>query len=113
MTTFRSEDGALTYAHATSRCRFDVAVTRPFPVAEPGRLARQIRQDVWRACQRQRGFSPIVRLAPAATGWTVTAGAQIDAVFPERHVESIIAGVLDDPKNRTRWLRFARPSGHV
>lgn len=95
------------FARNPSRTRLDVGVTRGFPAAHPARLARVIRQDVWRACQRQRGFSPVIRIEETAEGLAVTAGAQIDGKFPRVHLEARIAAVLDDPANRARWMRSA------
>lgn len=86
--------------------RFDVAVATDLPMVDPLRLAHQIRQDIWRALQNVRGFSPVVRVARGSEGLTVTAGGRVpgpvSAVLAER-----IDAVLANPANRGRWLRHA------
>lgn len=89
--------------------RFDVAVVTRFPVARKGRLAQQIRQDLWRALQCVRGFSPVVRVEEDGTHLLVRAGGTIHArAFPKQFIEQRITNVLDDPDRRSRWLTFAR-----
>lgn len=99
------EEGALTLCRQ-SPPRFDVAAATDLPKADPLRLAHQIRQDVWRALQNVRGFSPVVRVVRSADGLRVTAGGRVlgpvSAVLAER-----VDAVLADPKNRRRWLRHA------
>lgn len=86
--------------------RFDVAAHTHLPPARPVRLAHQIRQDLWRALQRVRGFSPVVRLEPTGTGWTVTAGGR--ALGPmSPHITQVIETLLNDPTKRARWVRHA------
>ena len=87
--------------------RFDVCASTQLSAARPVRLAHQIRQDMWRALQRVRGFSPVVRLEPTDTGWRVTAGGRVAGrVNPT--MERAIAAVLNDPTKRTRWVQSAR-----
>ena len=99
-------DGELTLGRQTPP-RFEVAAVTELPLADPLRLAQQIRQDVWRALQNVRGFSPVVRVARNSEGLRVTAGGrvlgQVSAVLAGR-----IGDVLADPANRSRWLRHAR-----
>ena len=92
-----------------SRClpaRFDLAVETMLPDGDPLRLAHQIRQDMWRALQNVRGFSPVVRIERTSDGVKVTAGGRVmgpvSSVLTDR-----IGAVLADPAKRGRWLRHA------
>jgi hypothetical protein len=86
--------------------RFVVSVSAHLSAGRPVRLAHQIRQDMWRALQRVRGFSPVVRLEPTDQGWHVTAGGRVAGrVSPA--TERAIAAVLNDPTKRTRWVQTA------
>ena len=85
--------------------RFDVAIDARFPVVSPSRLARQIRQDMWRALQDQRAFKPLIEVTEAAEGLTVRAGGQIDARHPKAHLEAKLHDLFD--ANRARWIRHA------
>lgn len=93
--------------------RFDLAVEARFPVMGRERLARQIRQDMWRALQRLRGFRPAVRVARDGDSLHVIAGGAVDGVFPRARAEAGIRAVLDDPANRARWQRYARGQDHA
>jgi hypothetical protein len=86
--------------------RFDIAAKTVLPRAHPLRLAHQIRQDLWRALQKVRGFSPVVRLDPVSAGWAVTAGGRAAGrVAPA--VQGAAQAVLDDAHKRLRWVRNA------
>ncbi len=85
------------------RERLDFAVATELAGAAPKRLAHQVRQDLWRALQGLRGFSPVVEIA----GDVVRAGGQVDGRVPSNAV-AIAQGVLDDPANRARWMRCAK-----
>lgn len=87
--------------------RFDIAVHTTLPAARPLRLAHQIRQDLWRALARVRGFSPVVRLTPTPEGWAVTAGGRAEGRVPVSILVRAEA-VLAAPRNRTRWLQNAK-----
>ncbi|WP_338020478.1 hypothetical protein [Dinoroseobacter sp. PD6] len=89
--------------------RFDLAAaTRMPPVAARGRLAHQIRQDLWRALQGLRGFSPVVQVTAGPEGTEVIAGGQLVAArAPKAQIEARIAALLEDPQHRARWLRHA------
>ena len=100
------EAGALVLARRWP-VRFDLAVRREMPSVGRHRLARQIRQDVWRALRRLRGFSPAVRIEEDGGVLLVTAGGQVDGPLPRAFAEARIAEVLDDPANRARWARWA------
>ncbi|MEX5577042.1 hypothetical protein [Pseudophaeobacter sp. A-200-2] len=92
-----------------SRClpaRFDLAVETMLPDGDSLRLAHQIRQDMWRALQDVRGFSPVVRVAQTAEGVRVTAGGRVLGLVSPVLAERIEA-VLENPANRGRWLRHA------
>ncbi|MEQ8898081.1 MAG: hypothetical protein RID23_13415 [Roseovarius sp.] len=100
------EAGVLTVARRWP-ARFDVAVETVLPMVSRRRLAQQVRQDVWRALRRLKGFSPVVRVAPEAGMLAVTAGGQVDGPVARAQAEARIAGVLADAANRERWIRWA------
>ncbi len=88
--------------------RFDICAMASFPLVSRGALAQQIRQDMWRALQAQRGFSPVVEVTRDEAGLSVRAGGQVDARrIAKPTLERCIAEVLNDPDNRARWIRFA------
>lgn len=86
--------------------RFDVSATGRFPPARRGRLARQIRQDLWRRFQGLRGFSPVIQIAYVGDGLIVRAGGRLEGRVP-RSTESLIQDLLDSPRHRARWLTWA------
>ncbi len=87
--------------------RFDVAAETVLPVADPQRLAHQIRQDMWRALQKVRGFSPAVEVTAAKNEMQIRAGGRVaGAVAPV--IANRIAEVLENPANRSRWIRHAK-----
>lgn len=102
-----AEAGALTLARQLP-VRFDVSAQAGFPPARKGRLARQIRQDMWRMLRDMRGFSPVVRIEEADGGLTVTAGGRAAQPFPRAMAEARIAALLACPAHRARWLAHAR-----
>lgn len=86
--------------------RFDIEAATCLPFTGRGRLAAQIRQDVWRALQGQRGFSPVVEITAGAEGLAVRAGGRVEnARFDREGLERRVAEVLASPANRRRWLR--------
>ena len=87
--------------------RFDVAAHTHLPPARPERLAHQIRQDLWRALSKVRGFSPVVQLEPMERGWAVTAGGRVMGRISPAVVATIEA-LLNDPAKRTRWVSHAK-----
>lgn len=98
---------ALTLArHAPAR--FDVAAEAAIPgAADPLSLAHQVRQDVWRAVRGLRGFSPVVQITTTDNTIHIRAGGR--ALVPiSPTANSRIQAVLDDPANRSRWLKHAR-----
>lgn len=99
-------DNALTL-HRPGRARLDVqAKTTLAGQHRQSRLAHAIRQDIWRAVQATRGFSPVVRLETREQGSQITAGGQIDGRAAPALAQTIKA-VLNDPKNRHRWQQWA------
>ncbi len=88
--------------------RFDVQAQTTLPDGSLKRLAHQIRQDLWRALQNLRGFSPVVELIRVDGLVQVRAGGRIDgAQLVGAPVQGIIQDVLDAPDNRTRWVSNA------
>jgi hypothetical protein len=76
----------------------------PTPVSRTA-LAHQIRQDVWRALRRLRGFSPVVRVGHTGAAIAVEAGGR--CAGPAGGAADRIADVLDNRANRRRWLAHA------
>ncbi|WP_323771387.1 hypothetical protein [Antarctobacter sp.] len=82
---------------------FDVAAVSGFPPARASRLARQIRQDLWRKFQHLRGFSPVVEVAATEDGVIVRAGGRLSGRTPPG-TEGRIRDLLDSPAHRARWM---------
>ncbi|MEM7743646.1 MAG: hypothetical protein AAF409_08050 [Pseudomonadota bacterium] len=116
MTAWRLEDDGTTAdlraRHAPDR--WDVAVAATLPPQPPSarlrrRLVHQIRQDLWRAAQAVRGFTPRVSVAQTPDAIQITAGGVIlvrgalGAGLDER-----LASILADDQKRRRWLAHAR-----
>ena len=89
--------------------RFDVSACAVFPVLRRGRLARQIRQDMWRMLQDLRGFSPVVQVSSHQDGLLVRAGGRV--MGRASGVEARIHDFLNDPNRRARWIVCARKAG--
>jgi hypothetical protein len=100
-------EGAVTVHARHWPPRFDVEARCHMPPAGPERLALQIRQDLWRALQRLRGYSPVVSIERVEGGVLVRAGGRVAGLVPPG-TQARIQGVLDDPRCRDRWLRWAR-----
>ncbi|WP_372602722.1 hypothetical protein [Actibacterium sp.] len=101
------EDRALTLARHLPP-RLDVVAGTMLPRVSKRILAQQIRQDLWRALRRVRGFSPVVRIEEEGSHLKVRAGGRVHArTFPRASTEARIAAVLSDESNRARWLRHA------
>ena len=101
------EEGAVTVARRVP-VRFDVCAEARFGPLRKRALAQQVRQDLWRALQDVRGFAPVVRVAEAGDGVTVTAGGQVEGRHDRAFLEDVIAAVLSDPRHVARWTRWAR-----
>lgn len=87
--------------------RFDVSAEVAFPKARAGRLAQQVRQDLWRAFKHLRGFSPVVEVNATETGLLVRAGGRAMAPVPPQ-TQARIQALLDSPAHRARWLTWAQ-----
>ena len=98
------DDTVLTLARRVP-VRFDLAVRTCLPEAGRLRVAHRVRQDLWRALQALRGFAPVVRVERTGAGLEVTAGGQVAGAFSRAHAEGKIRAVLEDPRNRERWVR--------
>ncbi|WP_371061224.1 hypothetical protein [Rhodosalinus sp. 5P4] len=90
--------------------RWDVAASCRMPRVSAPRLARAVRQDVWRALRRLRGFAPSVEIAPEGQGLRVTAGGRVDGPLPRASVEARLAELLACPVRRARWTAYAGPA---
>ena len=99
-------EGGVTVSRALP-ARFDVSARAEFPLVARARLAHQIRQDMWRALQNVRGFSPVVEVTQSETGLSVTAGGRAAAPISSRVSEQIEA-LLHNRANRQRWIACAR-----
>lgn len=95
--------GACTTLARHMPARFDVSAAAQFPLLSPTRLAHQIRQDMWRALQNLRGFSPVVRIERGADALTVTAGGRVNGAVPSG-VAARIEALLANPELRARWI---------
>ncbi|MFD0980163.1 hypothetical protein [Tropicimonas aquimaris] len=105
-------DGAILVLARQVPLRFDVVAAGRFPPVRRERLATQIRQDLWRALQGQRGFSPVVEVTDRGDFVEVRAGGRVAAGrFDRAGLEARIEAVLAEPRNRARWLRCAGRAG--
>lgn len=86
--------------------RFDVSATARFPLVARTRLAHQIRQDMWRALQNLRGFSPVVQIEQIEGALSVTAGGRLGPPISGQVSEKIDA-LLHDGALRARWIKCA------
>ncbi len=110
-------DGAVLVLSRRLPARFDLSAATvlqagAYPVSR-GRLAHQIRQDVWRCLQNLRGFRPVVQIThdAAAGALHVIAGGALPtrtASAARSKAETLLADLLADPARRSRWLRHAR-----
>ncbi|MBV2360474.1 hypothetical protein KUH32_11870 [Thalassococcus sp. CAU 1522] len=101
----RRESGRFTVARHWPP-RFDVVAEAQFPVLDPGRLARQIRQDLWRALRDLRGFSPVIDITVTETGLAVRAGGR--CMRAPGDAADRIRDLLENSVRRSRWARWAR-----
>ena len=90
--------------------RWDIRASCEMPRVSAPRLARAVRQDVWRALGRLRGFAPAVEIAPAGQGLRVTAGGRVDGPLARDVIEDRLAAVLACPARRARWAAYAGPA---
>lgn len=104
-------DAGVLHARTGAPDRWDVSVARTWVLGAPisrRRLARQVRQDIWRALQATRGFSPRVLVATQATEIHITGGGSIASSRAAPVLAERIADILDNPDNRRRWATHAR-----
>ena len=90
--------------------RFDIVAETWFPPLRKGRLAQQIRQDLWRRLSDVRGFSPVVEVRDAGGELHVRAGGRMDCNFP-RGLRLTIEEFLAQPELRQRWIVHASLGG--
>ena len=86
--------------------RFDVSASTQLPGGSAVRIAMQVRQDMWRALQDLRGFSPVVQVTPIKGELNIKAGGRVLGNVTSS-LEVKIQSVLENPKNRARWLNCA------
>ena len=102
-------DAGRSILYRQSPPRFDtsaeVSLTCPDQVSQ-GRLAHQVRQDLWRALQNQRGFCPVVEVEQSGTTLRIRAGGRLPAPIAPNMPDRILA-VLEDPQKQMRWMRHA------
>lgn len=99
-------DGVTTLARQMP-VRFDIVAETTLPQAPHGVVAHQIRQDIWRALQAVRGFSPVISVRDEGELIRIRAGGRL-AVPVTDALRGRIQDVLDNPANRRRWLIHAR-----
>ncbi|SEK59353.1 hypothetical protein [Pacificibacter marinus] len=73
-----------------------------------GRVATQVRQDMWRALQSLRGFAPVVQLRVVGDDLEITAGGSVSGQFPKLRSIALVSDVLECPERRARWMRSAQ-----
>lgn len=84
----------------------DICAETQLPDAGRLAVAQQIRQDMWRALRDVRGFSPVVEVTRQDSGLHIRAGGRVAGRAP--HVlNARVQDVLDNAKNRQRWVRHA------
>ena len=100
------EGDSLTMSRALP-VRFDVASGTTLPAGGRLRLARQVRQDLWRALSSLRGFAPAVQVTRRDGVCDIVAGGRVAGRHDKAGVEARIAEMLADPALRARWSAFA------
>jgi hypothetical protein len=73
-----------------------------------GRVAHQVRQDLWRALQSLRGYSPMVQVQVIGQDLEIKAGGTVQGRFPRAQTQAIVADVLSCPRRQARWIRSAQ-----
>ncbi|MEC3860362.1 hypothetical protein VK792_03625 [Mesobacterium sp. TK19101] len=87
--------------------RLDICAEARFPRVARGRLARQVRQDLWRALQDLRGFAPVIDIRTCGGGLRLLAGGQLACGRGGAGAGDRVAMVLNDANNRRRWLAWS------
>ncbi|WP_372833764.1 hypothetical protein [Puniceibacterium confluentis] len=90
---------------------FDLVACTHLPLLRANRLARQIRQDIWRELRHLRGFSPAVEIVHEGAGLKVRAGGSLMAGAAPAGTSAQLAALLNDPERRARWCHWARIRG--
>lgn len=86
--------------------RFDLVAEADFPLVNAARLARQVRQDIWRELQHLRGFSPVVGLDATEDAIRLRAGGRASRPIPPKATDRL-HDLLHDPERRARWIAWA------
>jgi hypothetical protein len=73
-----------------------------------GRIATQVRQDMWRALQSLRGFAPVVQVRVVGGDLEITAGGAVSGQFPKSKSIAQVSDMLECPDRRARWMRSAQ-----
>ena len=95
--------------------RFDISREISMPLMSAPRLARQIRQDIWRKLQSIRGFLPVVEITDCGAHLHIRAGGELTCPAPFERSGERIFDVLSNRDNQRRWAAFAAargPHGH-
>ena len=101
------DDGAELVLSRRNPPVLDVSAQTILPDAGRTRLAHQVRQDMWRALQGVRGFSPVICVRRDGGRLHLRAGGQVARPFDAQRLSDRIAAVLENPANRARWVAFA------
>ena len=91
--------------------RFDISREISMPLMSAPRLARQIRQDIWRKLQSIRGFLPVVEITDRVAHLHVRAGGELTCPAPFERSGERIFDVLSNRDNQRRWAAFAAARG--
>jgi hypothetical protein len=91
--------------------RFDISREISMPLMSAPRLARQIRQDIWRKLQSIRGFLPVVEITDRGAHLHIRAGGELACPAPFERSGERIFDVLSNRDNQRRWAAFAAARG--
>ena len=91
--------------------RFDISREISMPLMSAPRLARQIRQDIWRKLQSIRGFLPVVEITDRGAHLHIRAGGELTCPPPFERSGERIFDVLSNRDNQRRWAAFAAARG--
>ena len=91
--------------------RFDISREISMPLMSSPRLARQIRQDIWRKLQSIRGFLPVVEITDRGAHLHIRAGGELTCPAPFERSGERIFDVLSNRDNQRRWAAFAAARG--
>ena len=91
--------------------RFDISCEVSMPLMSAPRLARQIRQDIWRKLQSIRGFLPVVQITDRGAHLHIRAGGELTCPAPFERSGERIFDVVSNRDNQRRWAAFAAARG--